>query len=203
VSELGGARFRAALWTILGATLVVVSLIALRARSAGPPPPVLLTLPEFTLTNRDGRTVRSADLRGEPWIASFVFTRCRGACPMIVERMRALGESTPTLPRLVSFSVDPEFDTPAVLADWARERGIDDPRWLLLTGERAAVYSLVRDGFKLAVGPQAEANSDEPILHSSRLVLVDGQGRVRGTYDAFDDERQAALRRDAARVAER
>ena len=61
------------------------------------------------------------------------------------------------------------------------------------------MYSLVREGFRLAVGPQAE-NPDEPILHSTRLVLVDEQGRVRGTYEAFDEERMAALRRDVRRL---
>jgi protein SCO1/2 len=84
-------------------------------------------------------------------------------------------------------SVDPAHDTPAVLDAYAAARGIEDPRWFFLTGPRQEVYSLVRDGFKLAVGAEGGA-ADEPILHSTRLVLVDSGGRIRGYYDAFDEQ---------------
>jgi cytochrome oxidase Cu insertion factor (SCO1/SenC/PrrC family) len=201
MSELGGARFRAALWALLAATLVLVGLLALRARSAGgPPPPVLGDLPDFTLRDRDGRTVTRADLLGRPWIAGFIFTRCRGACPRITARMVRLGEEWRGMPRRVSFSVDPDYDTPAVLAEYARGMGADDPNWLFLTGERAAIHALVRRGFLLAVEAEGSTNSDEPIVHSSRLALVDAEGRLRGTYDSFDEEAMTRLRRDAARL---
>lgn len=206
VGELGGARFRSALWVVLAATLVVVSVVALRVRAGrlgGPPPPVLATLPDFALHNRDGRLVTRADLAGEPWIASFIFTRCRGVCPRITERLVRLGEEWDLpgrLPRRVSFSVDPDYDRAEVLAEYAGRAGARDERWLFLTGERQAVYTLVRRGFLLAVEPQGSPNPEEPIIHSTRLALVDGQGRLRGTYDAFDETAIAALRRDAARL---
>lgn len=205
--DVGGAPLRRALWGLLGATLIVVSILALRAGarsgplSSGDALPVLATLPEFELRNRDGRLVTSAELRGQLWIASFIFTRCRGACPRITQRLIGLGDEALALPRRVSISVDPEYDQPEVLAEYARSQGVRDERWLFVTGDRAAVYSLVREGFKLAVEAQGSMNPDEPIIHSTRLVLVDGQGRVRGTYDAFDDEALAALERDIARLA--
>lgn len=202
MNELGGARFRIALWALLAATLVLVGIVALRARSPrGPAPLVLAEIPDFALRNRDGRTVTRFDLLGEPWVASFIFTRCRGACPRITDRMARLGADG--IPRRVSFSVDPEYDTPQVLAEYARGMGATDAEWLFLTGDRAEVYALVRHGFLLAVEAQGSTNPEEPIIHSARLALVDAQGRLRGTYDSFDDEAMVSLRRDVARLNHR
>lgn len=200
--SVGGARLRAALLAILAATLLGVGVIALRARTATAPA-VLSTLPDFTLVNRDGRAVARADLAGEPWIASFIFTRCRGACPRLTDRMVRLGEEwrpSGRMPRRVSLSVDPDHDRPEALAEYGRRMGAADERWLFLTGERDTVYALVRQGFLLAVEPEGSLDPDEPIIHSTRLALVDGEGRLRGTYDAFDEEAIRALRRDASHL---
>jgi protein SCO1/2 len=160
------------------------------------PPPVLGEVPEFSLINRDGRTVQKADLAGAPWVADFIFTRCAASCPMMTMRMERLNRELPAdFPvRLVSFTVDPDYDTPAVLARYAAS--FKAPRrWLFLTGPRDAMYRLSKEGFKLAVdaggGPQ-----DELILHSIRFVLVDGEGKIRGYYEAFDEESMKKLRQD-------
>ena len=109
------------------------------------------SVPEFTLTNQDGRTFGSADLRGKIWIADFIYTTCPGPCPMISNRMSELQEPLKnTDVHLVSFSVDPEKDTPNVLQTYAEKLGAEDGRWDFLTGPKSSIYRLSRDGFKLA-----------------------------------------------------
>jgi protein SCO1/2 len=179
------------------AALVVVAGAGLWEVLSRPvPPPVLGEVPEFSLTNRDERTVRRADLAGSPWVADFIFTRCAASCPMMSLRMERLNRDLPAdLPvRLVSFTVDPDYDTPAVLERYAASFKAP-ARWLFLTGPRDEMHRLSKEGFKLAVdaggGPQ-----DEPILHSTRFVLVDGEGKIRGYYEAFDEESMKKLRQD-------
>lgn len=87
--------------------------------------------------------------------------------------------------RLVSFTVDPERDTPEVLARYARMAGAQADRWLFLTGAKEALHGLARSGFHLGVEDQA-GNEAEPILHSTRLILIDRAGTIRGYYDAAD-----------------
>ena len=191
---------RILLWGALACGLVALALGAVRARlREQPAPPVLGQLPPFALEDQRGQAVTLENLRGEPWIASFVFTRCGGACPRIVERLKILGPQLPAGLRRISISVDPAYDTPEVLASYATASGIGDPRWLFVTGEPAAVRALVLSGFKLAVGDSTDPT--EPILHSSRLVLVDGAGAIRGYYDSEDAEAMAKLARDARALA--
>jgi protein SCO1/2 len=166
-------------------------------------PRVLGTVPAFSLVERSGRTVTREDLAGRPWVASFIFTRCGGVCPMMTARMKEVHAAQPTV-TLVSFSVDPEHDTPEVLREYAARNGITEG-WLLLTGDQERLHALARDGFHLAAAavPAEERvqGGDGPFLHSSRLVLVDGHARIRGYYDSAEAEALAALRRDLAAVA--
>ena len=196
---------RSLLWGLLVVTLIAVVAAAVLRMRRPEPPPVLGQVPEFTLVNRDGRKVTRADLAGSPWIADFVFTRCPASCPMMTVRMARLDRELPrgSAVRLVSFSVDPEHDTPEVLERYA-ESYKAPARWLFLTGDGAQIYRLSREGFKLGVdaSPQASgAATAEPILHSTRFVLVDGEGRIRGYYDAFDAESMKGLMRDLEAIA--
>jgi len=163
--------------------------------------PVLGRVPAFTLTNRDGRVVRPADLAGAPWIADFVFTRCVSSCPLLSARLARLDRVLPPELgiRLVSFSVDPAHDTPAVLERYARSLSASR-RWLFLTGRQKAEEQLRRLslGFKLALEPGA---ATEAILHSTRFVLVDAAGAIRGTYQALDPEALRRLEADARALA--
>jgi len=194
---------RRAAWALLIGVLVALAVTTLWSRRWGAPgtaaPPVLGTIPDFTFTERDGSRVSRADLAGEPWIAAFIFTRCGSICPRITDQMIRLGTLMPhpELVRRVSFTVDPEYDTPQVLSAYARDHGIAPAatsRWLFLNGPESALKSLVRNGFKLVV--EKGDSPEDPILHSSRLVLVDGQGSVRGYYDAFDEEAIGRLLED-------
>lgn len=163
------------------------------------PPMVIARLPPFELTERDGSQVALADLAGAPWIADFVFTRCAIYCPRLTARMKELRERLPARVRSVSFSVDPDYDTPAVLTEYARKWGIDGRDWLFLTGSREAMWTLIREGFLQPVEatPEVEAS---PILHSNRFVLVDAQGRLRGLYDAFEEGAFDRLLADLAAI---
>ncbi len=140
-------------------------------------------VPEFTLINQDGRNFGSADLRGKIWIADFIYTTCPGPCPMISNRMSELQEPLKkTDVHLVSFSVDPDKDTPKVLQTYAEKLGAEPGRWDFLTGPKSTIYNLSRDGFKLAASDGSEANGIP--VHSTRMILVDRHGEIRGYYDA-------------------
>src|SRR5262250_2702865 len=106
-------------------------------------------LPDFSLTDQTGATVTLADLKGKVWVADFIFTNCGGTCPVMTEKMRALQKALPTEIRMVSFTVDPDRDTPKVLAAYAAEHGGTRDRWLFLTGEKQALHDLCIMGFKL------------------------------------------------------
>jgi protein SCO1/2 len=174
--------------------------VLLASACSAPPPPVLATLPELALVDQNGAPVTRATLAGRPFVADFVFTRCVAACPRLTARMRELATELPrgSRARLVSISVDPEHDRPEVLLEWARARGLDLDRWLLLTGERDEVWNLIRRGFLLPVEEQSDPGN--PFLHSNRFALVDGAGRLRGTYEAFEEDAMERLLADLAAI---
>lgn len=168
--------------------LAGLALLAVAACRAPEPLPVLSELPEFTLLERSGATLDKAALSGRPTIVDFIFTRCPASCPMLTARMKELEKRIPqsSTVRLLSISVDPEYDRPEVLARYA-ESWQAGPRWLFATGERAAIWELVRKGFLLAVEATPEDTSS-PILHSNRFALIDSQGRMRATYQALEED---------------
>jgi cytochrome oxidase Cu insertion factor (SCO1/SenC/PrrC family) len=163
--------------------------------------PVMGWVPEFSLTEASGATVRRGDLIGKVWIASFLFTRCGEACPLLMHHeVRLQGELPPRDDlRLVSFSVDPDWDTPKVLTEYARSFGADRSHWSFLTGDKKQVYHLSIDGFRLAA-QEGDPAKEMPILHSTKLVLVDRHGAIRGYYDSTDESEMQKLVRDARQV---
>lgn len=195
-------------WVIWGAIAVAVAgfigtsaFLWGREQGRRPSPlPVYGSVPDFELTERSGRTVRLADLKGRLWIADFIFTSCAGPCPMLSRQMSGFQTSLARAPevRLVSFTVDPERDTPAVLSEYAARYRADRERWLFLTGERKTVYRLIREGFRLTVGEEPE--DDGQILHSLRFALVDRAGQVRGYYNGDDPESLRRLLPDVDRL---
>jgi protein SCO1 len=142
-------------------------------------------VPSFHLINQNGQPFGSAQLAGKIWIADFIYTTCPGPCPMISSRMSELQKPLEkTDVHLVSFSVDPEKDTPQVLRGYADKLQADPARWDFLTGPKSAIYKLSHDGFKLAV---SDGSSEQGIpVHSTRIVLVDRHGYIRGYYDATE-----------------
>jgi cytochrome oxidase Cu insertion factor (SCO1/SenC/PrrC family) len=153
-------------------------------------------LPDFSLTDQTDATVTLADLKGRVWVADFIFTNCAGGCPMMTGKMRELQQHLPAEIRMVSITVDPDRDTPKALADYAAQNGATRDRWLFLTGDKKALHDLCVNGFKLPLD-ETGGTPAEPIAHSTRFVLVDQTGEIRGYYSATDDEDLKRLATDA------
>jgi protein SCO1/2 len=154
------------------------------------------TLPSFELVNQDAQPFGSAQLAGKIWIADFIFTTCPGPCPIISTRMSELQKPLQkTDIHFVSFTVDPEKDTPEVLRAYAEKLHAQPARWDFLTGTRDAIWALMRDGFKLTI---LDGSDEEGSLtHSPHLVLVDRHGVIRGYYDALTPDAVTKLLADA------
>ena len=150
--------------------------------------PVLGSLTEFDLVNERSENFGLGNLAGKVWVADFIFTSCAGPCPLMSQRMAALQRTFRPQPqfRLVSFSVDPEYDTPEVLSDYGRQYGAARDRWTFLTGSPADIQDVTVNGFHLG-------SVEEPIYHSTLFTLVDGQGRIRGYYDSNDAQTLESL----------
>ena len=175
-----------AIWAGLFLVIVAVVAISLVRPGSRKRLPVLGTVPAFSLTERSGRTVTAADLRGKPWVADFIFTRCGNVCPILSTRLARLQGAV----QLVSFSVDPDHDTPGVLQEYAGRFHADSTGWLFLTGDRDAMDQLILKGFDLSVAQKPEvvgANPNDLITHSDRFVLVDGTLQIRAYYRGTDD----------------
>jgi len=158
-----------------------------------PPLPIYGAVPPFSLTAQNGRPFARTALDGQVWVADFIFTTCRGPCPLMSYKMRRLQDVAARYPdvRLVSFTVDPAHDTPAVLAEYAGRYRADPARWFFLTGQPAALDALGRGAFKLQ-------SVDGSLIHSTRFVLVDRRSQIRGYYDSAED---GFLERIAADIA--
>jgi protein SCO1/2 len=181
---------------ILIPVLTAVSLFFLRqmqvTRLANRTLPNNGTVPHFQLTDQNGESYGTEQLRGKIWIADFIYSTCPGPCPMISSRMSETQKPLrDTDVELISFSVDPEHDTPAVLRDYASRLNAQPGRWHFLTGDKGVIYRLSRDGFKLAA-----ENGDAGPIHSTRMVLVDRDGVIRGYYDATEADAVTRLLAD-------
>ena len=156
---------------------------------------------DFTFTERSGRKVTKADLLGHPWLISFIFTRCAGPCPKVSGRMSDLQRLLAgTDVKLVTLTVDPDFDKPDVLNRYAQSFGADANRWLYLTGDKAKTYRLINESFKMPVkemtGPEREPGYE--VLHSVNILRVNEKGVVVAKYNALDDVDVARLGHDLA-----
>ncbi len=161
--------------------------------------PAYFAVPDFSLLEQSGKTVTLHDLAGKVWVADFIFTNCGGTCPAMTEKMRKLQDVLPTAVHLVSFTVDPSRDTVGVLAEYARKYGADEQRWQFLTGEKQALYDLSVKGFKMALD-DTSGTVAEPITHSTRFVLIDQKGVIRGYYSGTEDEELKRLSSDAKKL---
>ena len=178
-------------FVVVAALCVTLSSCAWRSSAL----PVFFDVPEFHLTAQDGQPFDSKILTGKIWVADFIYTTCPGPCPRMTSQMHevqsAIGQLTDV--KLVSFTVDPARDTPPVLAGYAQAHGATAGRWYFLTGPVPALQTLDRDVFKLG-------NLDASLEHSTRFVLVDRHGRIRGYYGAAQDDPTPTLIVDIRRL---
>jgi protein SCO1/2 len=172
------------------ALLVVITGTRPFMRRVPDAPEVLLQLPGFSLVDQDGQPFELASMKDRVWVAGFIFTTCPSTCPKISRAMLDLQQRyarNGVDVELVSFTVDPENDTPEVLERYADNLGADQAHWRFVTGPLGAVEALIVGGFKTAIergkrpaGPGPVTMYD--IAHSEQLVLIDGDGGVRGFY---------------------
>lgn len=156
--------------------------------STGRTIPVYDEAPDFKLTERSGLPFSKSDLLGEVWIADFIFTRCPGQCPIMNSKMIPLTEELPRA-KFVSFTSDPEHDTPEVFAEYAERMGAKPDQWFFLSGDSESI-NFAASGFKFP-------RINTPMDHSNYFVLVDKKGRIRGYYDSDEPGRLKTLRQDA------
>lgn len=166
-------------------------------------------IPDFELTDQDGRPVDASILDGHVTILAFIFTNCPFACPgmtgqMVEHQDRLEGTGV----RFLSISVDPDNDTPEVLRAYGERNEVDFERWSFLTGPFEQVRSIVRDSLNFHVGEdasrqitKADGSTMNNVSHPSHLILV-GPGReVLGIYLYYEEDRMAELRSRARAAA--
>jgi protein SCO1/2 len=144
------------------------------------------TVPDFTLEDQDGNSVRQADYRGYIYVVDFFFTRCGSICPRMTTQLTRVQdhfEHDPSV-KLLSITVDPKHDTAAVLKTYAQSYGAIPGKWSFATGEKDSIYTLAQKGYYLS----AMEDEEHPIdfIHSDKLVLVDKRGWIRGYYSGTD-----------------
>lgn len=191
---------------LLLVAVMAAARVVVRSRlSSSPPyeaPPAAQTswpAPEFSYVDQDGQSLTRQQLLGHVWIADFIYTQCRSACPLLTARMVMLQRQLAGYDvRFVSFSVDPAHDTPAALKDYAHKWHGDESRWRLLATTPAALPATAV-GMHVMVAATTDAR--DPIVHSDRFLLVDAAGIVRGAYDSGDADDLARVAADAKQLS--
>lgn len=150
-------------------------------------------VPEFSMTDSQGNSFDSTQLAGKVWVADFIYTNCPSACPFMSARMRSVQRAVKGKSdvRLVSISVDPERDTPPVLNAFAQRYGAPTPQWIFLTGTAPTVHLIAYETFHVG-------DVLGKIEHSTKFVLVDKKGDIRGYYSSYDPEGIPTLLKDVS-----
>jgi protein SCO1/2 len=187
-------------WGGLAVVMVVIfgAYFASKLRAPRQPLPVLAHVTDFALTNQFRGAVTLADLRDKVWVADIIFTRCPGPCARMTKQMSELQAALPPdeAIQLVSLTADPEFDTPEVLKTYGERSGAAPGRWQFLTGKKLDVYRLATRGLLLAVDEikaDERTSPDDLFVHSTLFVIVDKQGRVRGSFDGTEPSSRPKL----------
>ncbi|MBC7893531.1 MAG: SCO family protein [Sphingobacteriaceae bacterium] len=151
---------------------------------------VFHVIPPFQLVNQDGKETTETALRGKIHVADFFFSRCESICPKLSAQLSRVQEVFSVNPaiQLVSYTVDPDHDTPDVLRRYASEYDARPGKWLFLTGNKTQLYHLAQKGYFVPVLAEGDGNEkpNETFTHSEKLVLVDKAGIIRGYYDGTD-----------------
>lgn len=176
-----------AFWTVFIAFGFSYPIYRSLNRTLPPELPIIAHVPAFTLTNENNQSFGSNDLKGKVYLANFIFSSCPTTCPGMLKELQKIQKrmsGTKEKTSIVTFTVDPENDTPAVLFKLARQYDANPYAWTFLTStNKDELLKLYRDGFKVAVEPSVNLME---IAHSEKIVLVDGENRVRGFY-SFDE----------------
>ena len=146
------------------------------------------TIADFSLINQNGKTITQEDYKGKIYVADFFFTTCQTICPIMTDNMVVVQERLKNDQEimLLSHSVTPVIDSVPQLKKYALEKGVDDSKWNLVTGDKKQIYQLARKSY-LAV--KTDGNGDEyDMIHTENFILIDKKKRIRGFYDGTDSE---------------
>jgi protein SCO1/2 len=141
------------------------------------------TIADFSLTNQNGITITQSDYKGKIYIADFFFTTCPTICPIMTKNMASIQEQIIDDDEvlLLSHSVTPVIDSVAQLKKYALEKGVNDAKWNLVTGDKKQIYQLARKSY-LAVKNDGDGGPFD-MIHTENFILVDKERRIRGFYD--------------------
>jgi len=142
-------------------------------------------VPEFSFTDQDGNTITNKDYEGKVYVVEFFFTSCKTICPIMNKNMLRVQNEFYGNPNvgIASFTIDPNYDTPSVLKEYAKNYGITKPQWHFLTGEKEKIHDLANSGFNLYVGESTEA--EDGFEHSGLFALIDQNGDIRSRKDSY------------------
>lgn len=176
------------------AVVPAVFVPTLMCRAPDPELPDLGAVPKFSLVDERGMTFTEEALRGHPTIIDFVFTRCDQICPTLSGRLERLQERTGdkqgSAIKLLSISIDPAYDTPERLAEYARRFNANPTRWRFVTGPKDLITALVTGPLMTVMDDNGKSPSGAPaILHRGYFMLVDASLVIRGIYDSNDDQK--------------
>ena len=155
----------------------------------------------FALTNQHNAVITHSNYLGYPWLADIIFTRCPTFCPQMTHKLQQVRLKLPTEIQYATLTTDPEYDTPTELKKFAEQNGGDQPGWHYLTGTPAQIKALAVDDLKLTAMPKApekQDNENDLFIHSSRVILIDAQGRVRNHFEYTDPELLKKIRASLA-----
>ena len=143
----------------------------------------------FSFTNQNGKIITQKEYENTIYVADFFFTTCPTICPKMTNNMVWLQNQLKKYPniKLLSFSVTPDIDTPAVLKKYALEKGVDDTRWNLVTGDKKEIYYLARKSYLAVKTGKPEELYD--MVHTENFILIDKNKRIRGFYDGTNLDR--------------
>jgi protein SCO1/2 len=171
--------------------VVIIALIFLLQLKKEPVLPVISKIPEFHLVDQNDDLFTLQNMEGRVWLADFIFTTCSGPCPIMTERMRTVQKDFKDYEdmRFVSFTVNPDYDTPEILSGYAHRNRADTSTWSFVTGNYEEIQNLIGKGFKMG-------DVDEIVFHSTQLALVDDKGNLRGYYSGTEPSEHKSLKRD-------
>jgi protein SCO1 len=149
-------------------------------------------VPSASFLKQNGSSFNTQDLEGKIWVADFIFTRCAGICPVMSTAMADLQKKLPGA-HLVSFSVDPQHDSPEVLDAYAQGFGANSNQWFFLTGDKKELNKIT-EAFHMN-------SADDPGMHSSRFAVVDSRGQIRGYYDSSDPVKMKQMLKDVRQLS--
>jgi len=196
------AKMSRAVSVMLSALAIALAMMACKAKAE--PLPELGQVQPFELSDQGSNTASLISLAGKPWIAAFMFTRCPSICPRITQTMKGLqtkARERDLKVQLVSFSVDPQNDTPAVLSEYAKKFGADLGNWSFLTGDSRVIQRTAEESFKIGLEGNADPEKEHfGITHGSHFVLVDTKAMIRGFYRSDDEAEMDRLLNDVAQL---